>query len=694
MNPINLKTLRWFILIPLIIIGFWLRLTYTEAGVFHTDEYFSMLAAQTVAQRGTPVFPSGLFYDHGIFYSMVAGGFVYFLNFSEWIARWPVIVFSMLTIAAYYFTARQLFGSHLAGFLAALLYTFDPLSIKWGVWARMYTMTHIFVMLSLGWLLLSTLKTPSHRKRFIFLIFFAGALFSHTLTLFLLPPLALLLLIFVLIYRREILLQPILWLQAVIGGAILAAALWVISLGQVGSIVRLQDPQGASEPPLGIEILRGFFLPSLDPERFRPFYSFYSDVEYRWFFPLITLGVLLAIYRIWQRQYSFAEIALLFVTAFPLLVIVEMATLLTDDWRKGVYMFILTLPGFMLAAAGSLALWIDLIAKTVSSRMPMKIPQPSLQLASTIFGIALILLISAPRAWDTVGGQSTGGYYSAWPYIDEHRQPEDKVMSGHPASAYLYLGQHDYYLNPLTAKVLPIDADNWIDRYTGSPLIKTVDDFSDTLAKGEGIWFVLEKKFIDRKYDHSWIEQIFAQMNVAHQAGQVYIFRSEAFPRPVLNEPDVLLDANFNHSILLGGYTLDSSKIAPDGTTLLSLYWRPLGDHPPINGDPPKQSKVFVQLRDGQNQTISQADHFIFEGLLTNGRFRLLKEEGEWLRDTAYLPVPIPLAPENGPYQIYIGFYHPDTFERTWLVNDTSGENAVVIDFPLPSSETGELSLK
>jgi hypothetical protein len=99
--------------------------------------------------------------------------------------------------------------------------------------------------------------------------------------------------------------------------------------------------------------------------------------------------------------------------------------------------------------------------------------------------------------------------------------------------------------------------------------------------------------------------------------------------------------------------------------------------------------KVFVQLRDGQGQTIAQADHFIYEGLLTLDEWNKLRKEGEWLRDSADLripsvgrSVPLPLPADGGPYRIYVGLYDPVTLERVPVLNDASGENAVVINLP------------
>ncbi|HXV43807.1 MAG TPA: glycosyltransferase family 39 protein, partial [Anaerolineae bacterium] len=180
-TPSNLKQLadhspaRWwsrplFWLMPLLLLGFWLRLSYLLGSLYFFDEFNSMLAAQMVARHGVPILPSGLFYDHGLLLSYLSGAFIALLGFREEIARWPVLWLSVITIAAYYLAARRLFGSTLAGLLAATLATLDETSIIWGARARMYTPAHLFVLLSLTWFLLGTLQRPDRRTRYLALV--------------------------------------------------------------------------------------------------------------------------------------------------------------------------------------------------------------------------------------------------------------------------------------------------------------------------------------------------------------------------------------------------------------------------------------------------------------------------------------------------------------------------------------------
>ncbi|MEJ2556165.1 MAG: hypothetical protein P8186_08040, partial [Anaerolineae bacterium] len=143
------------------------------------------------------------------------------------------------------------------------------------------------------------------------------------------------------------------------------------------------------------------------------------------------------------------------------------------------------------------------------------------------------------------------------------------------------------------------------------------------------------------------------------------------YPQPVPAEPSTIVNANFSDLIELGGYSLDLGAIAPDGSVQLGLYWRPL------TGQFTRVYKVFVQLRNEQNQTVAQADHYVFEGFLTGSIMAQLRDQNEWLRDTADLTLLQGLPP--GTYRLLVGLYDPDTLERVPVVADQSGENAVIL---------------
>lgn len=663
----------WLWLGPLLLVGFWLRLSYLLGSIYFFDEYISMLAAKMVAQHGLPILPSGLFYDHGLLLSFLSGGLIALFGFKEEIARWPVLLISVITIAAYYLTARRLFDSRLAGLLAATLAALDEWSIIWGARARMYTPAHLFVLLSMAWLLFGTLQRPSRRVRYLGLVFLAAALFSHTITFLIVPPLAFLLLSFTLAYRRDWLRQAHVWQEGLVAVVLFGLVMTVVAVGQVGSTNTLQDAAAHTPAPLGLGFLRGFFLPGLEWTRFDNLSGFFEVSAYDWQRPLIGLSLLITFYRLWQRRFTFADIAFLFLALVGLLVIFEMGALLTDTWSKSRYVFILALPAFLLLSAGSLARLLNGLVELSQQHLPL----PWLRVAAGLAGIALIVTYLGSTAWGLAGAKGTGDYNTAFAYVRQNWQPGDRVMTVHPAAAYLYLDRCDYYANQVSALVLPEgdESDTPLDRYTASPLVDSVEELNAVLAQGQRLWFVVDQVRLFERFEPLFTQELLAQMDLVDQSDATQVFLSRPYPRPIPPEPPALLEANFSDVIHLQGYSLDPAAMAPDGTISLGLYWRP-------TGAPTRQLKVFVQLRNAQGQTIAQSDHFLLEGLVTLKAWDTLQQQREWLRDTADLRLPLPLASTGGPYRLYVGFYDPDTLQRVPLLNDTSGENAVVIDLP------------
>ncbi|MFN8459661.1 MAG: glycosyltransferase family 39 protein [Anaerolineae bacterium] len=666
----------------LLLLGFWLRLAYLRGGLYFFDEFFSMLAAQMTVERGVPILPSGLFYDHGLLLSYLTAPLLALAGFKEEIARWPVLLISVFTIAAAYTCGRRLFDSPLAGLLAAGLVTLDELAIIWGTRARMYSLAYLFVLLSLTWLLSGTLQRPGARLRYLGLAAVAAMLLSHSITFLFLPPLAALIVLFTGLYRREWLRQPKLWQEVIVAGVIVGLVLVIVKLGQTGSTLTVHERLAAAPPPLGIEFLRGLVDPGLEWSRFDNLTGFFETPAYEWLRPVISLALLLALYRVVRRQVTFVEAALFFLALLVGLMIFELGSLLSDAWSKSRYVFILALPAYTLLSAGSLAYVGQTMVSAIKLFWPIgrlegwKIGKFSiLPTFLALIGLILIAYQLGPTAWNLTRAQSTGDYHTAFAYVRANWQSGDRVMTVQPAAAYLYLWRNDYYANQVTALVFESEGEENtpLDRYTGSPLVDSVERLNEVLASGQRIWFVVDALRLYERFEPLFTQQIFAQMDLAERTGNTYVFLSRPYPVPLPAQPATRLEANFGNVIRLDGYSFDLQRITPDGTLPVALYWRPLGT-------PSRPFKLFAQVRNRQGQIITQADHFLLEDLLTLDAWQTLQQQGEWLRDTADLRLPQPLPAENGPYRLYVGFYDPTTLQRVPVNNDASGENAVVIE--------------
>jgi len=106
------------------------------------------------------------------------------------------------------------------------------------------------------------------------------------------------------------------------------------------------------------------------------------------------------------------------------------------------------------------------------------------------------------------------------------------------------------------------------------------------------------------------------------------------------------LQENFGGEITLHGY----------------LFWQA---EKPIQQD----YSVFLHVRDQTGQTVTQLDYQPFDGRYPTK----IWQPGQMLIDTRQIVIPPDFIP--GEYELFIGFYDPDTMERLPLLDDLSGEN-------------------
>ncbi|MBI1879607.1 MAG: glycosyltransferase family 39 protein, partial [Chloroflexi bacterium] len=170
---------QYILILCLLLLAFALRLGHLLAGIFHIDEYISMLAAQMTAQTGAPILPSGLLYHQGLLLSYLAAPFIRWAGFTEAIARWPSLLAGVLTVAAYYRVGRQIFQTSVAGMIALTLAALDTSMILWSARMRMYALAGLLMLLALYFLLQGTLLQPGRFYRLAAVACFLGAILAH-----------------------------------------------------------------------------------------------------------------------------------------------------------------------------------------------------------------------------------------------------------------------------------------------------------------------------------------------------------------------------------------------------------------------------------------------------------------------------------------------------------------------------------
>jgi 4-amino-4-deoxy-L-arabinose transferase-like glycosyltransferase len=661
----------------LTLLGFGLRFGHVLGRVYHVDEFISMLAAVMVAQKGLPILPSGLFYDHGLLVSYLSGAFIGLLGFNELVARWPLCLASTLTIPACYGIGRRLFSSRLAGLVAATLVTLDSNAVLWGGRIRMYALAQLGVFLLLYWLIEGTLCQPRPRSRYLFVAFCVVTLLSHFVAAALLPPLLISLVLVTWLSGSTWYRHSLRWREVLVAGLVLAPVFGVLAVGQIGSTVAGQVPSEQVNAPLGIKFLGDFFELGLSWSRFDDFIYVFTKPPYNLLMPLVVVGALITVYRVARRSSDRRDWISLFLILLFVLTMFEMGAVLSHVWRKTRYLFILCVPAYMLLAADSADRLGNLLASGLARLRNHSAAIRTWGKAAIVAGVLLIIASTwGSEAIGLASVKSTGNYDTAFAYVKKNWRSGDRIMSVHPSASYLYLSRSDYYASQRQFRVLSSDdteeEEGLVDRYVGGPLIASVADLNRTLSTEKRVWFVCDEDRLTSRFEPLFIQEVFAQMDMAYQAGPVFVFLSRPYPRPVPADPPVALSANFGDVLKLGGYSADFKSVAPDRTIQLGLYWQP-GTARLV-----RPYKVFVHLRNDQNQTVAQADHYLMEGLLSSSTLRSLGEQGEWLRDTAELTLPGKLP--GGTYHLLVGLYDPATFERVPLLGDESGENAAILE--------------
>jgi 4-amino-4-deoxy-L-arabinose transferase-like glycosyltransferase len=661
----------------LTLVGFGLRFGHLLGRVYHIDEFISMLAAIMVAQKGLPVLPSGLFYDLGLTVSYLSGALVGLLGFNELIIRWPSCLASTLTIPLCYGIGRRLFSSRLAGLAAATLVAFDSNAVLWGGRMRMYAVAQLGIFLLLYWLIEGTLRRPRPSSRYLFIAFCVMTLLSHTASGVLLPPLLISLVLVTWLSGSTWYRHSLRWREIAVAGLALAPVFGILAVGQMGTIGAVQFSGGQVNTPLGLKLLGSFIELGLSWSRFDDFIYVFMKPPYNLLMPLVVVGALITIYRVMRRSGDRRDwITLLLILLF-VLTLFEMGAILSHTWRKTRYLFILCIPTYILLAADGTDRLGTLLASGLAH---LRNRSAVIKARGNATVVAVVLLIIA-GTWggDALGLatlKSTGNYDTAFAYVKKNWRSGDRVMSVHPSASYIYLNRSDYYASQRQFRVLSSDdseeEEDLVDRYVGSPLIASVEDLNRALSTEKRVWFVCDEDRLTSRFEPLFAQEVFAQMDMVYQAGPVFVFLSRPYPRPVPADPPVALSANFGDVLTLGGYGADFKSIAPDGTVQLDLYWQP------GTARLAKPYKIFVHLRNDQNQTVAQADHYLMEGIFSSSTLRSLGEQGGWLRDTAELALPGKLP--SGTYRLLVGLYDPATFERVPLMGDESGENAAILE--------------
>ena len=172
-----------------LLLAAWLRRRYIVGVQPYPDEFVTLLAVKMILQKGAPVLPSGLFYEHGLLFSYAGAAASGLMGFSREVVRATSLVFGLLTLWLTWHAGRRWY-SPAVGLLAAALLAAAPAAVMWGGRARMYTMLQGWVLLTLYLAFMGALaRRPVWR--YLALAGCLGATLTQFVAITLVPPLVL-----------------------------------------------------------------------------------------------------------------------------------------------------------------------------------------------------------------------------------------------------------------------------------------------------------------------------------------------------------------------------------------------------------------------------------------------------------------------------------------------------------------------
>lgn len=636
----------------------WWRWRYLVHVQPYPDEFVTLLAVRAILERGLPILPSGLFYEHGLLFSYLGAAASALAGFSREAVRAASLLASLGSILlVWHWGGRHL--STLTGLLAAAVLAFAPDAILWGGRARMYSLLLVGVLLASDAALRGAVQ--NHRG---WRVLAAGALLAAALTHF-----VALALVVPLVSGMGVLL----WRQArhrglralvpelPVWAGVVVVALLVKRLGQPNSIAPLEGtPSGVLDGLF--QVLRIYAAWPEDVAAGWPAAAaFFGAAEHIWLSVLAVVGIVVAVRRQLQNAADARDRAVLFLAWLVGVSVLEMGLAVAPQRRDERYYFMLLPLLALLGAEGCVRL------ASVLTRLLQRADRVRrLSVPAALAACAVIAGGYAPADAALVARRGSD-YDAAFAYVRANWQADDAILTGTPAAAAFYLGRNDYYAMQGAgyAYRLMERAGQIVDRWTGSPWLGSDAQLHAVLSGPRRVWLVLERWGLTVEYfTPLTMQRLLAMTDFIREENGIIILRSRPGARLIPEHPSRPLVAQFADLITLQGYDVALLIANPTRSLELVLYWQAQRR---LDYD----YTVFVHLRDPLGRTVAQADHVPLAPVYPP----TLWPPGRTIRERSVLRLPQGMPPDT--YTLWVGLYRLDTLERLPVVGDTSGENAV-----------------
>jgi hypothetical protein len=481
------QPLKGVILLSLIVVGAFLRLQGLDAQSLYHDEVHMVSFVKGLFEKGYPNKMIGPIEIPLSTYELVPypiGLSAALLGFNDFALRLPAALFGIMTIALIYVVGRQVFDSRV-GLMAAAIYTFCPQALVWAKYLWHPQQTQFFALLT-SYLFYRAIRPAPMSPKYLYLaaIAFIVTYLSWEGAGFLLPALGMGLLV-VKGKDGSWLRDKHLWIAVGIVVVVLTLQLVRRILLQVPYLV---VGTGLSD----VSLPSPFFLdPMYDP-------TFYFK-NFLW----LENNAILTLLLIGGLPFLWKQPGVSYYATLLLAILLMMTNLLSRATIRYVYY----MQPFLILVACTVA-W-SLLDRVINLASSSRLQTLWLSKNATIVSILTLVVLATscfmklyrlndfvyPTGIHTRANSYYCDYRTSSQYVRTHFRPGDLIIVVMPEVLRYYVNfTGDYYIQDYTKRQVlfdPVDSSpRYLERMTGLPVIRDIDDFQYVLSLYRKTWIV------------------------------------------------------------------------------------------------------------------------------------------------------------------------------------------------------------
>jgi len=553
------------------------------------DEPSTLLVAESILRRGLPILPSGIFYGHDLPFSYLAALFVALFGPHVESVRWLSLLASAGTLTLLYTWGRKRF-SPAVGLWAMAIWAVLPDAVLWGARGRSYALLQFFLLAACIAFVEGVLVADRPRLRRAAWLLLLLAIFTHAEAAMAFAPW---LAAALWIRGKRWFMRPAMALET----ALVAAGIGIrfalqrfIALGQ-GTFGTLAGSRPAIVPLAhtvdGLKSVLPFFTA---PDRI----------------VLSLLVVVLIIPVNWSRLARPLRAAATLPALVWLLVPAQMILLVGSTWQSPRYLIQL-LPLFAILSA----LGIDVLAGRIRSRLSVG----AMRQRTTVVITLVILVAGGWPAWAVIRTPEIG-YRQSFAYVKENAGPADRIVTTAPAASMTEIGRVDRFAMSVGYEEFVLRRDGqWVDRWLGTPLIRSAGEMAALLEQPATTWFVTDSTRLYTHYDPAFVQLVWDRMELVDSNQRSLVFRSR--PEQTYAVSRARSD-RFENGLLLRAYRIGAPRqrgtgkwgelvVGPQEALPVELVWQRTGHV----ADTPQ---LFLHLVGEDGRFYSQVDVAILQG--------------------------------------------------------------------------------